>query len=119
MYQISEAARQVGISIPTIRYYEKLGLIDEAPKNERGYKLYSQTAIQYLGFIVNLRETDMSLEKIKRYVDAYKAGDNAECYAILQAHALEVESELQKRQQILTKIHYKVSHFNKLKGDGK
>lgn len=87
MYQISEVSKLVGLSIPTIRYYEKLGLIDPPEKNSRGYKVYDDKMIQYLGFIVNLKDTDMPLEQIKNYVDAYKEKDNQKCYSIFFTRA--------------------------------
>lgn len=119
MYQISEVSKLVGLSIPTIRYYEKLGLIEAPEKNDRGYKVYDDKIVQYLGFIVNLKDTDMPLEQIKNYVDAYKQQNNQECYRILQEHAEKMKVELAKRQQILEKVQYKISHFSTLKGGGK
>lgn len=119
MHQISEVSKLVGLSIPTIRYYEKLGLIDPPEKNSRGYRVYDDKIIQYLGFIVNLKDTDMPLEQIKNYVDAYKDKDNQKCYSILQEHAEKMKMELAKRQQILEKVQFKISHFSTLKGGGK
>lgn len=48
MYRISEVSKLVGLPIPTIRYYEKLGLIETATKDARGYKVYNDKIIQYL-----------------------------------------------------------------------
>ncbi|WP_282137294.1 MerR family transcriptional regulator [Rossellomorea aquimaris] len=119
MYQISEVSALVGLSIPTIRYYEKLGLVEIPSKDERGYKVYDEKSVQYLGFIVNLKATDMPLNRIKEYVDAYKAGDHATCFHILKQHSEEIELDIEKRQEILRQVQYKVAHFSKLKGGGK
>ena len=119
MYQISEVSKLVGLSIPTIRYYEKLGLINTPIKNARGYKEYDEQIIQYLGFIVYLRDTEMPLDQIKTYIDAYKRNDYSTCYSILQGHEKRIELELRKRLQILEKVQYKISHFSNLKGGGK
>ncbi|MEG9295018.1 MerR family transcriptional regulator [Mangrovibacillus sp. Mu-81] len=119
MYRISEVSKLVGLSIPTIRYYEKLGLIDSPTKDARGYKEYNENILQYLSFIVNLKDTDMSLEQIKNYVDAYKINDYPKCKTILRDHAGKIQDELAKRQQILEKVQYKVAHFSDLKGGGK
>ncbi|ACT02608.1 MerR family transcriptional regulator [Paenibacillus sp. JDR-2] len=118
MYQISEVSKLIGLPIPTIRYYEKFGLIDEPAKNARGYKVYDELTVEYLQFIVNLKDTDMSLELIKFYVDAYRAKDYARCHEILREHAVKMELELEKRQRILEKVQYKVTHFSKLRGGG-
>lgn len=118
MYQISEVSKRIGLPIPTIRYYEQLGLIDEPAKNARGYKVYDELTVEYLTFIVNLKDTDMSLEQIKIYVDAYRAKDFTRCHEILREHASKMELELEKRQKILEKVRYKVTHFSKLRGGG-
>ncbi|MCM3714958.1 MerR family transcriptional regulator [Halalkalibacter oceani] len=118
MYQISEVARLVNLPIPTIRYYETLGFIETPAKDARGYKMYRKQDVEYLRFIVHLRDTDMPLEQIKHYVHAYRLDDYSTCYAILQEHEQKMQLELAKRQMILEKIQYKVSHFSKLKGGG-
>jgi MerR family transcriptional regulator, mercuric resistance operon regulatory protein len=38
--KIGELANQTGLSIKTIRYYERRGLLDQPPRTERGYRLY-------------------------------------------------------------------------------
>ncbi|WP_078380558.1 MerR family transcriptional regulator [Sutcliffiella halmapala] len=119
MYRISEVSDQLGISIPTIRYYEKIGLIDTPIKDRNGYRKYDEDIIQYLRFIINLKETDMSLEMIKKYVDAYKNKDHHTCFIILKDHAEKMQLEIEKRQQILGKVQYKIAHFSELKGGGK
>lgn len=119
IYRISEVSELLGLSIPTIRYYEKLGLIDTPSKDSRGYRKYDESIIQYLRFIVDLKETDMSLGLIKEYVDAYKNKDHLTCHVILEGHAEKIQIELEKRQQILKKVEYKISHFYELKGGGK
>ena len=72
-----------------------------------------------MGVIVNLKDSDMPLEQIKNYVDAYKKQDFECCYQILAYHAEKIEQELKKRQQILKKVQYKITHFHQLKGGGK
>jgi len=119
MYRISEVSELLGISIPTIRYYEKLGLIDTPIKDSRGYRKYDENIIEYLRFIINLKETDMSLVLIKKYVEAYKNMDQNTCFIILKDHAEKIQLELEKRQQILKKVQYKIAHFSELKGGGK
>jgi Predicted transcriptional regulators len=119
MYRISDVSKIVGLPIATIRYYEKLGLIDIPTKDSRGYKVYTERNLEYLRFIINLKDSDMSLELIKNYVAAYKRKDFQSCYTILNGHAEKMEMELKKRQQILEKVQYKVTHFNNLKGGGR
>lgn len=62
--QIGSAARELGINPKTIRYYEEIGLIPPAQRNETGYRLYAQADIDRIAFILRARELDFSLDDI-------------------------------------------------------
>jgi DNA-binding transcriptional MerR regulator len=64
MYKISEVAKITGFSIPTLRYYEELGISAPA-KNKNGYREYSEADIEWLRFIHRLKQTGMPLESTK------------------------------------------------------
>jgi DNA-binding transcriptional MerR regulator len=64
LVQIGEVARRLGINPKTIRYYEEIGLIPEAPRTDAGYRLYDQTAFDRLSFILRARRLDFSLDDI-------------------------------------------------------
>ena len=49
---IGDAARASGISVKMIRHYESLGLIKEAERTASGYRVYSQSDIHSLSFII-------------------------------------------------------------------
>lgn len=51
-------------------------------------------------------------------MDSYKNKNFSRCYTILQEHAEKIQFELTKRQQILEKVQYKISHFSNLKRGG-
>ena len=68
MLTIGELARDVGLNPPTIRYYEEIGLIPEAPRSESGYRLYSEEDARRLKFIQRAKMLSLSLEEIKEMV---------------------------------------------------
>ena len=68
MLTIGELARDVGLNPPTIRYYEEIGLIPEAPRSESGYRLYSAEDARRLKFIQRAKMLSLSLEEIKEMV---------------------------------------------------
>lgn len=64
-YQIGDVSKTSGTSIPTIRYYEGLGLLEKPARSEGGFRLYSDTEIQKLRFIKKAQGLGFSLKEIK------------------------------------------------------
>lgn len=67
-YKISEIARLYGIGVDSLRYYERLGILQ--PRREsNGYRLYSLKDMYKLNLIRDLRRLDFSMEQIRAYLD--------------------------------------------------
>ena len=62
---IGEAARQAGVSVDTIRFYQKLGLIVGPTRTPRGYRLFTGEQIHDLAFIRHAQELGFSLNEVK------------------------------------------------------
>lgn len=63
--QIGKVARQTGLSVDTIRFYEKEGLLREPRRSEGGYRLYGEPDIQHLLFVRKAQELGFSLAEIR------------------------------------------------------
>lgn len=61
---IGEVAREAGVGVETIRFYERRGLIDEPPRRASGYRQYDHSAIQRLRFIRRAKQLGFSLKEI-------------------------------------------------------
>jgi DNA-binding transcriptional MerR regulator len=64
---IAEAARLVGLSTHTLRYYEQEGLVRPA-RNASGYREYATTKLRRLVFLTRMRLSGMTMADLKRYV---------------------------------------------------
>lgn len=62
--QIGEVANQAGVSIQTMRYYERRGLLSEPRRSEGGYRRYGQDALRRVRFIRRAQELGFTLEEI-------------------------------------------------------
>ena len=62
---IGKVAKQAGVGIETIRFYERQGLIEEPPRTESGYRKYPEESIARLHFIKRGKELGFSLNEIK------------------------------------------------------
>jgi MerR family mercuric resistance operon transcriptional regulator len=61
---ISRLAASAGIGVETIRYYQRIGLIDEPPKPRSGYRVYDDTTLARLRFIQRAKELGFTLAEI-------------------------------------------------------
>lgn len=63
---IKRVAQKVGIGVETIRYYQRIGLIEMPEKPLSGYRVYSEDTIERLFFIQRAKELGFSLTEISR-----------------------------------------------------
>ena len=64
--QIGKVAEQTGLSIDTIRFYQKIGLVKQPARREGGFRLFSETEIGDLIFVQKAQELGFSLTEIKQ-----------------------------------------------------
>lgn len=62
---IGEAARQSGVKVPTIRYYEQIGLLPAPPRSEGNRRQYDAADLRRLAFIRHARELGFEIEAIR------------------------------------------------------
>jgi MerR family mercuric resistance operon transcriptional regulator len=62
---ISRVAEAAGIGVETIRYYQRIGLIDEPAKPASGYRVYATSILTRLKFIQRAKELGFSLAEIQ------------------------------------------------------
>lgn len=62
---IGKVAKQTGIGVETVRFYEKRGLIDEPPRTEAGYRQYPEDTAPRIRFIRHAKELGFTLTEIK------------------------------------------------------
>lgn len=68
-YTIKEISNHFGISISTIRFYDKKGLLPFVSKNESGYRIFSESDMNFIKTICCLKDTGMPLKDIKNYIN--------------------------------------------------
>ena len=68
-FSIGEAARRSGVKIPTIRYYEQIGLLPEPVRSDGNRRLYDEATVRRLFFILHARELGFGMEAIRTMLD--------------------------------------------------
>jgi DNA-binding transcriptional MerR regulator len=63
--QIGQVARETGLTVDAIRFYEKQGLLKPAARTEGGFRLFSGQDLQHIQFIRRAQELGFSLSEIR------------------------------------------------------
>lgn len=73
---IGGLARETGVKVETIRYYERIGLIDAAARTPGGNRVYDRADVRRLGFIRRSRELGFPLEDIRALIELAENQDS-------------------------------------------
>jgi len=92
---IARTAREAGVNIETVRFYERKELIERPPKGE-GYRVYSPDQVARIRFIKEAQQIGFSLAEIKELL-ALRADPSADCSAVQQ-------QAIAKQQEVRCKI---------------
>jgi len=110
-YTPGEVADKTGFTLDTLRYYERIGLLDDIARTSGGRRMFTDNDIAWLGILRCLRDTGMPIAAMRRYAELSRDEQTfAERIRLLEEHDLEVErriAELQtQREHLLGKIRY-------------
>jgi DNA-binding transcriptional MerR regulator len=99
---IGALARQAGCTVPTVRYYEEIGLLPAAPRSEAGQRLYGEPALRRLSFIRRVRGFNFSIEQVRELVSLVDEPDRpcVEVRDIAALHLREVRQKLVELQEL-------------------
>ncbi len=64
LMRIGTLAQQAGVSVPTVRYYERRGILNQAPRSAGGYREYGPAALERLRFIKHAQDLGFTLSEI-------------------------------------------------------
>ena len=111
---IAEAARRTGVSVHTLRYYERAGLVVTAvDRTAGGRRRYHQLDLDWIVICTRLRATGMPIRTIRRYAELVSAGpgNEQERLALLEAHRAEVTARLARTREHLKLIDHKIDVY--------
>ncbi len=95
MYKITQVSKILGVSIHTLRYYEKEGLTPFV-RREKGNRIYSEDDIELIRLIICLRSIDMPIKSIREYMQLYMQGSETieERRALMRRYCEFVEKKI-------------------------
>lgn len=113
-------ANQSGISVHTLRYYEKIGLLHHVERDENGYRQYSDADIAWVKFLLRLKATGMPISEMKKFSDLRSRGGTTigARRKLLETHHLQVTSQIDELTQNLEAIEDKIKLYRKMEEKG-
>ena len=118
---IQQTAEACGLSVHTLRYYERIGLIKPIPRRSNGHRLYRADDLNWIAFLLRLRATGMSISEMQRYARLREQGDLpasvAERKAMLVQHTAAVEAEVKTMQETLAYLHQKIAIYSTMEAE--
>jgi DNA-binding transcriptional MerR regulator len=110
---IQEAAAQAGVSAHTLRYYERVGLLEGVSRTGSGYREYDDRAMARIRFLTMLRETGMGIQQMLEFTRLERSGAASfgNRYRLLQTHRSELMQRMARLQEHLRYLDEKVEYY--------
>jgi len=117
---IAEAAAASGLSVHTLRYYERDGLLlDAVERAPSGHRRYTEQDLGWITLVTRLRATGMPVREVRAYAALVRAGADteAERLALLRAHRERVLAEMEAVRGHLAAIERKIALYESRDAD--
>ncbi|WP_392961228.1 MerR family transcriptional regulator [Streptomyces sp. LN245] len=110
---VGEMAARTGVSIHTLRYYERVGLLVGVPRTAGGRRVYGTQQLASVEFITRLRETGMPIAQVLAYAELVRADSDTrqERLDILIDHHRSVLSAINEQHRHLDVIQAKIDLY--------
>ncbi|MDP5239246.1 MerR family transcriptional regulator [Uliginosibacterium sp. 31-16] len=110
---IQHVAASTGLSPHTLRYYERIGLIHDVARDAGGRRRYTPADMDWLRFLMRLRETGMSIADMLHYAELRRQGTSthAERGLMMETHLARVEAEIAHLQELASFVADKVRWY--------
>lgn len=115
-YSIARAAARSGLSIDTLRYYERIGLVEPPARDSGGRRDYSDDDLTWLEFLTRLRTTGMPIRMMREYAQLRHRGTGtaARRRQILVDHRTGVRERIAELRACLDVLDCKIDNYEQV-----
>ncbi|GAE30176.1 MerR family transcriptional regulator [Halalkalibacter hemicellulosilyticus] len=114
-YLISEVAKKLGITIHTLRYYDKEGLLPFVERSQKGVRKFKDSDIEAIKIIQCLKVTGMPIKEIKEFIGWSIEGDSTlqKRYTMFLERKAAAKAQLEELNKTMEVILYKCEYFER------
>lgn len=100
----------------TLRYYERVGLIQPVGRARNGHRRYSEADEAWLQFLHCMRATHMPIREMQRYAELREMGDGTseERRKILEDHRAEIAAQIKRLEQAHALLDHKIANYKRI-----
>ncbi len=111
---IQQVAQRTGLSIHTLRYYERLGLLISVHRLPNGHRRYDESNLRWIDLLKCLRASAMPISEMQHFAEITRQETSTarEKRELLEAHRLRVMAQLQEIEHTLARLDTKIAHFH-------
>jgi DNA-binding transcriptional MerR regulator len=115
-FTIQQAAVATGLTVHTLRYYERVGLIDPVGRAGNSHRRYSQDDIGWIEFLLKLKATGMTIQQMQRYAELQRQGDASlpQRVEMLKALRWQVQERMAELNEHMNLLNYKIDIYSNL-----
>jgi DNA-binding transcriptional MerR regulator len=112
-YSISEVANELNLTVYTLRYYDKEGLMPFVERTASGTRLFKKSDIDALKIIECLKSTGMPIKEIKNFIDWCSDGDSTlkQRYDMFLERKATVEAQMEELKKTMEVIDHKCLYY--------
>lgn len=112
-YTIRQVAEKMGVTIPTLRYYDKEGLLPFVDKKANGTRVFKDEDFQGLAVITCMKNSGMPIKEIKKFMDLCNEGDSTlqERLEIFFERKEAVLKQMEELNKVMETINHKIWYY--------
>jgi DNA-binding transcriptional MerR regulator len=106
-------AERCGMTAHTLRYYERVGLIQPVGRARNGHRRYSEADAAWLEFLHCMRATNMPIREMQRYAELREKGDatSLQRRKLLEDHQAEIATQIEALKKAHALLTHKITNY--------
>ena len=118
---ISEVAARTGLTVHTLRYYERIGLIAPVVRAPGGQRRYAASDLDWIGFLLRLRETGMPIGQMQAFAQLRSEGNATapERREMLEKRLADVLASISTLQNAAQALQAKIGYYRDLEASSR
>ncbi|MGW5876072.1 MerR family transcriptional regulator [Nocardiopsis terrae] len=108
-----QVAERFGLTLDTLRYYEKAGLLRQVERAPSGHRRYRTDDVELLHLVRCLRDTDMPIARLRDFAELVRDGDHTipDRLEVLQSHQHHLNARIAELRERQDTIQHKIDHY--------
>jgi len=119
-YTIKQVSEMTGLPIPTLRYYDKEGLLPGLQRRESGYRIFTEDDLETIQIIECFKQSGLQIKEMKNFMELAAQGDETlqECHDIYENQVKLLEDKISSLEQALEISKTKLSIYKEALANG-